>query len=184
MWWLLVLALAGPDGSTPAAPAAHDPRVVTLPPAAVAAAIFRAEARRIRTMDARITKLLADGVQRSSTFATMVAALQESDVIVYIELKPRLSSKLAARLLLQGVAGGQRYLRVQVRPNLPNDQMIAIIAHELRHALEVAADASVVDQAGLLSLYERIGYRTASTGGYDTEAARRAGETVHLELRG
>lgn len=185
MVWLLALTLAGPAGSTSAMHADYDPALVVAgSPVLTAAAILASETRRTRSMERRIMRLLSDGARRSTTFAAIVTAVQKTDVVVYIETRYRLPSKTAGRLLLQGVAGGQRYLRVQIRPNMPDDQTIAIIAHELRHALEVAAEASVVDQAGLASLYQRIGYPSSEVRGYDTEAARRAGDRVHAELRG
>ena len=41
--------------------------------------------RRVRATDARLRSLLAEGLHRSRTFASLVTALNRSDVIVYIE---------------------------------------------------------------------------------------------------
>jgi hypothetical protein len=62
--------------------------------------------------------------------------------------------------------------------------MIAVIAHELQHAVEVAGDPGVVDDAGLVALYRRIGHNSAGGHSYDTDAARTAGHTVRDELIG
>jgi hypothetical protein len=60
--------------------------------------------------------------------------------------------------------------------------MIALIAHELRHALEVAADRSVVNDLALVALYRRIGHISHSTHAFDTEAAEKTGRQVRDEL--
>lgn len=62
--------------------------------------------------------------------------------------------------------------------------VIATIAHELQHALEVSGDHSVVDQRTMAGLYKRIGRRSTSTAiaGYETVAAQEAGLQVRREL--
>ena len=100
-----------------------------------------------------------------------------------LQLLPRPPAQYpAGRILFAGTAGNQRYLRVQVSNTLATDQMIAVIAHELRHALEVAAEQTVVDEKALESFYRRIGDSPHVGGGYDTEAARVAQRTVRQEL--
>ena len=51
----------------------------------------------------------------------------------------------------------QRYVRIQIVNHLSPEDTIALIGHELRHALEVAAAPEVRDQKGLMELYQRIG---------------------------
>jgi hypothetical protein len=181
MIWLLALTLAGAAGDPPSAAsppyvAATDARAVEL--------MLASESRRLRSGSARVTKLVRDGIRRSRTFADLVAKIHHSNVIVYVETSFNLSPDMAGRTMLQTVAGGQRYLRVQVKASLQGDQVIAVIAHELLHALEVAADPSVVDDAGLVALYRRIGHASYGASGYDTEAARAIGKRVRDELVG
>lgn len=179
---LLTLALASFAGSTPAATAPCCPRIADAPHHATAVALLAADTRRIRAMGRRMDRLLADGVRRSTTFADLVTAIHATDVIVYVEPMFDFPPEMAGRLLLQAVTTTGRYLRVQVRATLPGDQTIAVIAHELRHALEVAGDASVVDEPGLIALYRRIGHVNPRTRGYDTDAATLAGLVVRDEL--
>jgi hypothetical protein len=147
--------------------------------------LLSAPDRRVRSADRRIGQLLATGMDRSPTFAHLVRAVNASDVIVYIEPTRLLPKTLAGRLLLLPRAGEQRYLRIQVRVDLPGRELIALIAHELRHALEVAADPTVRDDHGMLALYQRIGRATAGTlHAFDTEEAQIAGRRVRQELVG
>jgi hypothetical protein len=140
--------------------------------------------RRVRSTDRRITELLEIGFDRSPTFANLVRSVNATDVIVYIERARGLPTALAGRLLLLPLAAGQhRYLRIQVRADLPSNDLIALIGHELRHALEIAEEPWVRDSPAMLHLYQRIGRPTPGTShSYDTIAAQTAGQQVRLEL--
>ena len=184
MLMLLTLAFAGAMAGDPA-PASTPVKVIAPTPSAIAASLLAADTRRIRGATARVKHLIDDGVRRSRTFAELVSELHTTDVIVYVEASFTLPAEVSGRILLAGAAGDQRYLRVQVRATLQGDQMIATIAHELRHALEVAGDRTVIDTKGLVALYRRIGDSVhAGGGGFDTEAARVAGRRVREELLG
>jgi hypothetical protein len=178
---LLVLAAVASDPSHSAP--AHD-RVVAASAADSAAALLRSEFRRVRAVDGQATRLLAEGVRRSPTFASLISAIQLTDVIVYVESRNNLPAKMGGRLVLQAVTARERYVRVHVRANLRSSEGIEVVAHELRHVLEIAAEPSVVDEAGLVALYERIGYPSLVDRGYDTDAAKRTGRAVRRELRG
>jgi hypothetical protein len=141
--------------------------------------------RRVRSTDKRITDLLRVGVDRSPTFARLVEALNRTDVIVYIQPTRNLPRTLAGRLLLLPMANQQRYLRIQVRGDLPAAELIALIGHELRHALEIADEPTVRDEPAMLMLYQRIGHQTGGlVHTYDTDAAQTAGRQVRMELAG
>jgi hypothetical protein len=166
-------------------PAAADPSAVaTLIPMKSAQDLLASDSRRIRSSERRINTLLADGVRRSKSFADLVARIHRTDVIVYVETSHHLAGDTVGRILMQTAAGGQRYLRVQVRAMMQGDHIIAVVAHELHHALEVAGDKSVVDEVTLAELYRRIGHTSQGTHGYDTDGARAAGIRVRDELIG
>jgi hypothetical protein len=148
------------------------------------AALLTATDRRVRTLDTRIQSLLTQGMRRSPTFASLVTAVSQTDVIVYIESARHLPPSLAGRLLLLPHTGGPRYLRVQVEAHRNVDDLISTIGHELQHALEIAGAPDVQDQGGLVRLYKRIGEAGPGEHSYDTEAARIAGRLVRAELAG
>jgi hypothetical protein len=83
---------------------------------------------------------------------------------------------------------GDRYLRVIVtrdKNRRNRDQLLALIGHELRHAIEVIEHEEVVDVATMESLYRRIGTpMIGGVGGYETSAARVAEYAVFSELLG
>lgn len=146
--------------------------------------LLHAPERRVRTTDPKIHALLEQGVRRSSTLASLVVELNTTDVIVYIEQVTHLSTALAGQLLFVNVAGGSRYLRIQIAPAGSAIDTLVTIGHELRHALEVAAEPHVRDLSEFEQLYKRIGKASVGAHGYDTFAAQLTGRHVRLELGG
>jgi hypothetical protein len=146
-----------------------------------------ADPTRVRSTEARILALVREGTERSSTFSALVDTIGRSNGIVYIEFGYCAFGHLNGCLLSHiAPAHGDRYLRIVVTPDKnrrSHDQLLALIAHELRHALEVIDHAEVVDVPTLEALYRRIG--TPETGGltgYETSAARAAGDAALSEL--
>jgi hypothetical protein len=117
----------------------------------------------------------------SPTFRTLVQKIERFEVLVYVRHSLKQSSAGGA-LDIIGAAHGQRMFVIFISPALSLRQSIAMIAHELQHAIEVAADPDVVDRRSLRTLYQRIG-TAGVAGSYDTIAARDAGTAVLWELQ-
>jgi hypothetical protein len=163
-----IIALADP-----AAPAPAPSSSSSLSPAHYL--LLNAPDRRVRATDARLQSFLAEGLNRSRTFASLVTALNRTDVIVYVESVMVLPKNTMGRLTI-------RYLRVQIRADLSRREAIALIGHELQHALEIADATEVRDSTALIGLYERIGHASNGDHAYDTEAAQDTGRIVRREL--
>jgi hypothetical protein len=155
--------------------------------AASQASASTADAPRVRSTDARILALVREGTERSATFSTLVDTIGRSNGIVYIEFGYCAFGHLNGCLLSYIAAvHGDRYLRIIVTPDKnrrSHDQLLALVAHELRHALEVIEHVQTVDVPTMEALYRRIG--TPETGGltgYETSAARAAGDATLSEL--
>ena len=144
-------------------------------------AVLEAPTRHIRTTDATMRRLLKRGFRGSPSFAALVTRLQRSDVYVYVEEVPRLPGALEGRMMMLPRAHQHRYIRIQIALRGDNEDSVAVLGHELQHAVEVAEAEDVFDQEALARLYQRIGVR----GGehiYDTVAAQQMGRTVRREL--
>lgn len=146
------------------------------------AALLDSPYRHVRTTNGNVQRLLETGVRRSPTFASLLARLNASDVIVYIEQTTQMPQTLEGRLLLMPLVNHQRYLRIQIARGASPTELVALIGHELRHAIEVAEATDVRDEDGLERLYRRIGASSAAEHTYDTEAARATGRRVRQEL--
>ena len=145
--------------------------------------VLDAPTRHIRTTDQSVKKLLRRGYRQSRTFADLVRRLQRSNVIVYIEDVPRLPASLDGRMMVLPGAHGHRYVRIQIAPRGSPEDSIALLGHELQHAVEVADAADVNDGATLAKLYQRIGI-SSGRHLYDTFAAQDTGRMVRRELAG
>ena len=152
----------------------------SLPP--TRAALLESPFRHVRTTNTNVQRLLETGVDKSPTFASLLGRLNASDVIVYIEQTTSMPKTLEGRLLLMPLANQQRYLRIQITRYGSPDELIALIGHELRHAIEVADAPDVRDETALERLYRRIGVGSAAQHSYDTDAARTIGRQVRKEL--
>ena len=139
---------------------------------------------RVRPQDPRLANLLRAGVARSATFRALVDRLEAGNVFVYVSFSNTLKSGLAGKLTWMTKAGNFRYLKATINIEQNPDQMIATLAHELQHALEVSADEDVTDQRSLIALYKRIGRPSWSgqTASWETEAAQDTGYQVRREL--
>src|SRR5262245_22813454 len=82
--------------------------------------------RHVRWWEPRILALVGAGISRSQTFRTLVAALDASDVIVYVEPKTtrqNLGGYLAHNIT---VAGSYRYLHVAIEIAGSNGRLIPL----------------------------------------------------------
>lgn len=140
-------------------------------------------ATHVRAADAVITRALRHGHVASATFRELLAALERSDLVVHIERgQPGVGAAGSTRFVT--TAGGTRYVRITVDVADASGASVALLGHELRHALEIASNPWVVDEATCRELYEKIGRvscrRPASC--FETAAAQAAGRQVLSEV--
>jgi len=139
----------------------------------------------VRASEPRMRSAVSSGIARSTFFAGLVARLDASDVIAYVETDCLMPESLQGRLTFMSIGGGRRYLMIQIACALTGSGQIAMIGHELQHAVEIANAESVVDAASLGAEYRRIGFASRSQRpgcGYDSRAAIDAGYRVWREL--
>jgi len=139
----------------------------------------------VRTNDSRMRAAIADGIAGSAFFRDLVAQLDASDVIVYAESDCLMPPPLGGRLTFMSSAGGRRYVLVRIACTIEGRGQIAMLGHELRHAVEIADGESVVDESSLAVAYRQIGFASNAmpTGaGFDSRAAIEAGRRVWEEL--
>lgn len=142
--------------------------------------------RHIRTTDPRLIRLLRDGVRASDTFRRLVDRLNRSDVVVYLDCGGGRATA-DGRLTFISAVGGYRYVHVRVARLPSADIQIALIGHELQHAVEIADAPGVVDSLSLAREYQRIGFlspRITPGVSFDSDAAVEAGNRVLRELTG
>ena len=125
----------------------------------------------VRTSNVRIAEVLDFALTRSPSFQDLVATLDFLDRVVYVEEGQCRSRE--ARACLNLTAGASAIV-VRIDPRQPIRAVVAQLAHELYHAVEIAREPDVAGAAALNALYERIGERRCFDEGescWETRAA-------------
>jgi hypothetical protein len=148
-------------------------------------------ASRIRTLEPDLQALLADGYRRSPTLQRLAGDLARTDGIVYIR-SGRCPVPSLRACLLHSIhqAGHVRYLWIRISPGKDNEaELLATLAHELQHALEVLGQPWIRTQWDVVTFYQSVesgGYRSTPNGGplasYETRAALDISGRVRAEL--
>jgi hypothetical protein len=131
--------------------------------------------------------LLTRGAVQSPTFRRLIAAINETDGIVYVENGHCGHGVHNCLLFSITSAGGFRYLRIFIDTNRfdhpeRSNELVASMGHELRHAFEVLTEPNVRSTIDMLSLYAN--QAGAQNGHFETDAAVRTGDRVLNELAG
>jgi len=130
--------------------------------------------------DARIATLLQEGIRRSATLRGLVAQVDSSDGIVYIEEG---RCRYSARACLSHsviIAGPYRLLRIHIDTARGRNEVIAVFGHELQHAIEVLSRPQLRTMQAVMHFYESEG--TRAEGRFETTAALAAELAVLREL--
>src|SRR5436190_9913799 len=137
---------------------------------------------RVRSGDPSITALIERGLTHSPTLHRLVASVEASDGIVYVE-SGQCPVRVAACLLnWMKSSGGSRFVRIIVdRKRLGSDwRQLVAIGHELQHVLEVLDDRFVTDGRKMFFFYQQ--YAPTLQAQFETQAAIEAGLSIRKEL--
>jgi hypothetical protein len=156
--------------------------VTAMPRASMAAdgAVDAPPMSHIRTTDAKVAAVLQSAFDRSGTFRKLVSIIDASDSYVYVE-NGECSHSVRACFVSVTASSTNRYMRVMVDGSKADSELMGLIAHELRHTIEVIAEPRVRSTAAKYLFYERTAMHAAG-GTHETVAAMKAGETVRSEV--
>ena len=140
----------------------------------------------VRPATTLLSALIEEGASRSTSFRGLLDRITDAQGIVYVEFGHCAFGHLNGCLLPYVVpTTGGRYLRILVTSDptrVSHDRLIALIAHELQHALEVLAHPEVVDVETMRAMFARIGRPLEGRAGYETSEAHAAEDAVLSEL--
>ena len=137
--------------------------------------------QRVRSSDPVIASLIATGVARSPRFRRIIEAIDATNGLVYVE-PGKCRNRVRACVEGMSTTRTHRIVLVRIRPDAPEWEIVATIAHELQHALEILSDPAVTTSRAMYLFYLRQGPNRFS-GGFETDAAIDAGEAVLKELK-
>jgi hypothetical protein len=141
---------------------------------------------RIRPEAPMLKTAVATAREGSPTFRSIVERIDGSDVIVHMTCGYFKSATMAGRTMLSSAGPDFRYVRVQILCDQSPQALLAIVAHELQHAAEIASARAVVDDNSFGRLYRKIGFPTCLSpepNQFETAAAVEAGRRVRAEVR-
>jgi hypothetical protein len=137
--------------------------------------------------DAPMLKMaIAAALEGSATFRSIVDRIADSDVIVHMTCGYFRSATMAGKTMLSSAGPEFRYVRVQILCDQSPPVLLAIVAHELQHAAEIASARAVVDDSSFGRLYRKICFPaclSSESNQFETSAAAEAGRRVRAEVR-
>jgi hypothetical protein len=138
---------------------------------------------RVRAESPEVAALLGRASATSATFRRLMAAIDGTDGLVYIDDGTCGHGVRACLVLHVQVAGSFRILHIRVDARQIDCGVMGSIGHELQHAIEILSDPHVTSGAAAYLFFDRIaGQRTGQDKGtFETAAADRAGVDVRDE---
>ena len=137
----------------------------------------------VRALDPIAVTMLAQAVERSAIVRELVHELEHSKMIVHIEATRNLPSGIGGTTRFVASRGEYRYLRISLSVWLPPADRVAIIGHELHHAVEVGR-SHAASAAEVRRWFETSGFRVSvSDDLFETSAALQVENKIRQELR-
>jgi hypothetical protein len=136
----------------------------------------------VRSTDPRVQDWLRIGAAESQTFRSLLNLLGESDLIVHVQVVDRLAT--AGQTYFVTSTATARYVRIEVTFRGSLSEMIALIGHELQHAVEIAHEPRIRDRQALALFYKGMPGNSMTTTEYDSVAARVMEDRVRREMWG
>ena len=136
---------------------------------------------RVKGSSPEISQAIDQLFERSPTFRDVVAAIGRTDGIVYVHDGECGRNVLACLVLAVTQAGPYRILQIRVDARRTGHDLMVSIGHELKHALELLNEPTVVNYGTAHNFYQRIAPRRGSS--FETQAAVEIGLKIDRELR-
>src|SRR5262245_24331231 len=96
----------------------------------------------VRARDPKVAAVVQRAFDRSTTFRKLVAIIDGSDSYVYVE-DAKCSHSVRACFVSVTASETHRYMRIHVDGSQGETELMGLIAHELRHTIEVIAERGV-----------------------------------------
>jgi hypothetical protein len=138
---------------------------------------------RVRSTERFVIALIREGYERSATFRDLVDTLQQSNIIVFVQPTVCAGGRIRSCLVSVTGSGLARHIRILVNTRTSHNALIATVAHELQHAVEIAEDLDVTDASSVIQLYRRIAFGRCHEGLSEECETNRALATEKTVLR-
>jgi hypothetical protein len=126
--------------------------------------------------------LVAASLERSLIVNSLAEQLKATDVVAYVVTAPDGVSGRDSAIHFLGRSKAQRFMVITVNSALPEDRQIALVGHELQHAVDMSRAKWVTDQERMSQYFTRVGWRIGDVPGYETLSAMQTERKVGKEL--
>ena len=137
---------------------------------------------RVRGGTPSTSQTISLAAERSPTFQSLVTTIEGTDGIVYVHRGQCGRQVLSCMLLAVTKAGDYRLLHIKVDERRKDHDLMVSIAHELRHAIELLSQPTVVDRHTAHNFYHG-GPSRGDGYSFETQAAIETELRVDKELR-
>jgi hypothetical protein len=136
----------------------------------------------LRPVSAFEAGVIREGLCTSPTLQTLADRVDASDLTVHVSVKRFPDRRLAGGLRFLAATPTDRVLLIEIAFGLDRYARIAMLGHELQHAVEVAETSQIRDRDGFRRFYASHGVDGAIEWSYETGAAREAEIAIRKEL--
>jgi hypothetical protein len=138
---------------------------------------------RVRSEDSALAGLIDQATRGSETFRRLLATIQASNGIVYVEPGACSHGVRACLKMWMQVSGPNRFVRIVInRSKADRDvDVMGSLGHELQHAIEVLSEPAVTNGVTMFNFLKRMAPTDGSR--FETTTAVNAGNAVIDELR-
>ena len=139
----------------------------------------------LRVLDSVLRSTFDHGIAQSPTLRELVAKIDRTSVLVFVDCEMHMPERIGAQLNFVTSVNGMRYVRVTIGCALAPRRQVALLAHELQHALEIGERPDITDVDTMESFYDGIGFQSFENGshkGFETDAALAIQHTVEAEM--
>ena len=138
----------------------------------------------VRATDPVLRGWIGNGAAESRTLRDLLSRLTASDVIVHLVLVDRLPNGAEGQLYFVTTTPTARYLRAEIVRRGSRSDTIALVAHELQHAAEIAGAPRVRDARSMATFYLAMPENVRDGSRYDSAEARLTESIVRREIVG
>ena len=126
--------------------------------------------------------LVASSLERSLIVNSLAEQLKATDVVAYVVTEPHAINGRDSGIRFLGRSKAQRFMVITVNSALSEDRQIALVGHELQHAVDMSRSKWVTDQERMGQYFTRVGWRIGDVPGYETLSAMQTERKVGKEL--
>jgi hypothetical protein len=136
---------------------------------------------RVRGNGSAIVEAIEQASRQSPTFNQLLTAIAKTDGIVYVHHGRCQRNGRSCLMLNVTQAGPNRILHIRIDPRRKGQRLMVAIGHELKHALELLNEPTVVNENTAHNFFQRIAPRRGLS--FETQAAVEIGLKIDRELQ-